>query len=173
MQAAIYTPFAELRPRPLNQLVFQQLHYFRLTKVIEKMIKIILAEDNLLVRDGIKMLLDLEGGIEVVGEASDGQEVVHLLESGREADLVLTDLNMPGMGGLELIQTLGKIRPQLPLVVLSMNHEKRYITEAFNAGAKGYLIKGLGSEELLFAISHVHMGNHYLCSEASMSLLQS
>ena len=137
------------------------------------MIKIILAEDNLLIRDGIKLLLELEGSIEVVGEASDGQEALRLLENGQKVDLILTDLNMPGMNGLELIQTLGKRKPEIPLVVLSMNFEKQYITQAFRAGAKGYLIKGLSSEELLFAINHVHTGNSYLCSEASMYLINS
>ena len=138
-----------------------------------EMIKIILAEDNLLIRDGIKLLLELEGGVEVVGEASDGQEVVRLLEKGQEADLVLTDINMPGMDGLELIQSLGNSKPELPVMVLSMNYEKHYIKQAFRAGARGYLIKGLGSEELLFAINHVYMGNSYLCSEASMNLINS
>jgi len=135
------------------------------------MIKIILAEDNLLIRDGIKLLLELEGGVEVVGEASDGWEVLQLLDGELEADLVLTDLNMPGMDGLELIQTLGKTKSAIPVVVLSMNYEKHYITQAFRAGAKGYLIKGLSAEELLFAINHVNAGNSYLCSEASMHLI--
>lgn len=135
------------------------------------MIKIILAEDHQVVRNGIKLLLESQDGLGVVGEANNGNEVLALLNSGMKADLVLTDISMEGIDGIELIGRLGSEYPDIKVVVLSMLNNSQHVFRAFENGALGYLVKNIGYEELLFALKHVHSGGRYLSEEISMMLL--
>lgn len=135
------------------------------------MIQIILAEDHHVVRNGIKALLEKTGNIHVCGEAVNGKEVINLLQAGVEADLLLTDVNMPDMGGLELIEVLKSKYPRLKIVVLSMLDNDKFVAKALRSGAWGYLLKNITPEELIFALNHIHFHDKYICSELSMRFI--
>jgi DNA-binding NarL/FixJ family response regulator len=129
------------------------------------MIDILLAEDHNIVRNGIKSLLEKEPGITVVGEATNGMETLSLLKTGIKADVVLADMNMPGMGGLELTENINKLYPDCKVIILSALDHEKYVIKAFQSGAKGYLLKSVSATELVFAVKHTLVDNLYLCSE--------
>ncbi len=134
------------------------------------LIKLLIAEDHNIVRKGIRSLLEQVDDIEVVGEASCGDEVLEIIESGTPTDLVLLDLNMPGVNGLELIGTLNKVSA-VKVVVLSMVDSEQYAIQACHAGAKGYLLKSVTHDELIFSIRHVAAGHPYVCSDMVSKIL--
>jgi two-component system, NarL family, response regulator NreC len=135
------------------------------------LISVLLAEDHNIVRSGIKSLLDNETNIQVIGEASNGKEAIRILENGGEANIIVTDLNMPGMTGNELISYLNENFDPLKIVVLSMSEQEKDVSDAFQAGADGYLLKNVSKEELIFAIQHVMAGGQYICAELSIRML--
>ncbi|MBD1363058.1 response regulator transcription factor [Mucilaginibacter sp. ZT4R22] len=135
------------------------------------MINIILADDHNLVRNGIKALLDREPLCKIVGEADDGATVLALLKQGIIADIVLTDISMQGMGGLELVESLKTSHPEIKSVVLSVHDNEQYVTKAFRMGAIGYLLKSIGADELIFAIKHISQNNQYVSSQLSTKFL--
>lgn len=134
------------------------------------MINVLLAEDHNIVRNGIKSLLDNEANLKVIGEAANGQEAIHFLEQGSNANLIIADLNMPGMSGNDLISHLRANYPNLKVVILSMSDHEKYVSEAFKAGADGYLLKNVSKDELIFALKHVMAGGRYICSELSVRM---
>jgi len=136
------------------------------------MIKIILAEDHLVVRNGIKMLLESQEDLAVVGEASSGLEALSLLADGNIPDILVTDISMSEMDGLELISRLTLQYPLVKVIVLSMLNNTQYVIKAFEKGALGYLVKNVGYDELLFGIHHVYKGGRFLCEEISMQMLE-
>lgn len=129
------------------------------------MIKVLLAEDHNIVRNGIRSLLDKQADINVVGEATDGLEVLHIVDKGVKPDIVLTDINMPNLNGLALIEQLRQRLPDVKVLILSMLDHENYVMQAVGAGASGFLLKNVGEEEMMFAIRHVSAGNLYVCSE--------
>lgn len=135
------------------------------------MIKIILAEDHLVVRNGIKLLLDTQDNISVIGEADNGAQVLNLIQSGKIPDIVLTDINMDDINGIELLKRLNQDYPSIRTIILSMLNTSPYVLEAFGKGAKGYLVKNVSYEELLFSINHIAKGGRYLCEELAMLLI--
>lgn len=135
------------------------------------MIKIILAEDHLVVRNGIKLLLDTQDNISVIGEADNGAQVLNLIQSGKIPDIVLTDINMDDINGIELLNRLNQDYPSIRTIILSMLNTSPYVLEAFGKGAKGYLVKNVSYEELLFSINHIAKGGRYLCEELAMLLI--
>ena len=138
----------------------------------EDMLKIILAEDHNIVRNGIKVLLDAEEDFNVIGEATDGKEVLKILEKNDDVDLIITDINMPQMDGIELLKEMKVLNPEIRVIVLSMLDSEEFVSRAFAEGASGYLLKNISSDELIFAIKHVSSGHRYLCSELSIKLLE-
>lgn len=135
------------------------------------MIKVVLVEDHLVVRNGIKLLLDAAGDIEIVAEAENGNELISMLENGIKPDIVISDINMPLMDGLELTSFLASRYPSIKVILLSMLNTVEQMLEAFNKGAKGYLVKNVGFSELIFAIQHVAEGGRYVCAELSMMMV--
>ncbi|WP_437920052.1 response regulator [Sphingobacterium sp. LRF_L2] len=136
------------------------------------MIKIILAEDHLVVRNGIKLLIDSQDHLSVVGEADNGNDVLSLLRDGCEADIVLSDISMAGMDGITLVEKLKEEYPAIKVVILSMMSSSQHVFQAFEKGAWGYLVKNVGYDELLFAVQHVGKGGRYLCEELAMMLVE-
>jgi DNA-binding NarL/FixJ family response regulator len=124
-------------------------------------IRVLLADDHKLVRAGIRSLLEEISGVEVVGEAGDGQEVVRLVEE-HEPDLVLTDIAIPGLNGLEVTRHLTKTFPHVRVVILTMYTDDEHVYLALQAGAAGYLVKASAREELELAIRAVARGDTYL-----------
>jgi len=130
-------------------------------------IKILVADDHAVVRQGIKQIIADQADMVVAGEASTGQEVVSQALSG-DYDLVLLDITMPGGGGLESLKDLRRGKPDLPVLMLTIHPEDQYARRALKAGASGYLTKDSAPENLVSAIRHVAAGGKY----ASASLVE-
>ncbi|MCL7986962.1 response regulator transcription factor [Sphingobacterium sp. lm-10] len=137
------------------------------------MVRIILADDHRVVRNGIRLLLETQPDINIIAEATSGEEVLALLNDNSDVDILLTDMNMNGISGPELMQSVSNDFPHIKVVFLSMIDNELEVKEVMNLGAKAYLLKNADYDELLFAISHVGKGGQYLSSEISMRLLQS
>ncbi|MCD0486934.1 response regulator transcription factor [Pedobacter sp. MC2016-14] len=135
------------------------------------MLNVILAEDHIVMRNGLKMLLEMDGKIQVIAEASGGREVLNLAAQLPKIDFVISDISMPDMDGIEMLKLLKQSRPEVKVIILSMLDVEKYIIEAFSAGVSGYLLKSVSTAELLFAIEHVHSGGTYLCTGLSKNLL--
>jgi DNA-binding NarL/FixJ family response regulator len=136
------------------------------------MINLIMADDHKLIRDGLKfMLKGSDESILIRGEAASGKELIDMLTS-TEADVILIDIDMPEMNGLEATQYITANFPHSKVLVLSMLGNEKYISAAMNAGAKGYILKTVGQEELIFAIHSVARGENYISTEIAMNLLK-
>jgi DNA-binding NarL/FixJ family response regulator len=125
-------------------------------------IRIVLVEDHTIVRAGLRRLLEVRTGYEVVGETSDGLEAIRLVET-LNPDIVILDLMLPGLGGLEVSRRLSKGSPDTKIVVLSMHSDESYVSECMNGGASAYVLKDSDSEELFDAIAAVRAGRRYWC----------
>ena len=135
------------------------------------MLNVILADDDTLVREGIKMILTAQERVNVLGEASNGTQVMNILSEGLVPHIVLTDINMPEMDGISLVSSLRKIYPAIKVIMLTMSDSNKFIQQSFTAGASGYLLKTIHPEELIFALNQVNTGERYICSTLSMRLL--
>lgn len=133
------------------------------------MIKILLADDHNLVREGLKRIVEESPGMEVIAEASDGRQALQLIKE-TNPDVALIDISMPELDGLEVIRELQISHPSLPIIVLTMHEEEQYIIRAIEAGAMGYITKRSVSEQLVKAIHQVYSGSRYLTSEAAEAL---
>ena len=130
------------------------------------MIKIVLADDHQVVRKGFKALLSAEADFSVVGEAGDGLEALNLIEQLQPEILVL-DLMMPGINGLEVTRQASKKNLKTSIVILSMHSNEAYVLEALRSGAKAFILKESPPEELIKAIKEVSCGRRYLSSPLS------
>ena len=134
-------------------------------------IKIILTEDHQLLRDGIKALI-ASGNIEIIGEASTGTELWKLMESA-QPDIILMDISLPDVSGIDLTRTLSERYPEVKVLILSMFTDESFISQAIKAGAKGYLHKNTTREEMLLAIDTVYSGNEFYSDNISKIILKS
>jgi len=125
------------------------------------MTHVLLADDHALVRAGLKLLVQKLPGVEVVGETGDGLEVVKLAQS-LQPDIVLMDIAMPGLNGLDAALRIKKASPAVKVILLSMFGSEDHLRQAMDAGASGYLLKGADLEELGRAIQAVRHGDTYL-----------
>lgn len=135
------------------------------------MLNVILADDDTLVREGIKMILTAQERVNILGEASNGTQVMSMISEGLLPHIVLTDINMPEMDGISLVSSLRRIYPEIKVIMLTMSDSNKFIQQSFTAGASGYLLKTIHPEELIFALNQVNMGERYICSTLSMRLL--
>jgi DNA-binding NarL/FixJ family response regulator len=135
------------------------------------MVRIILAEDHNIVRDGIKNLLEREANFEIVGEATNGEEVLRLIDGGLTPDIILADMNMPVMDGLVLAQKLMEASVKAKVIMLTMLDHEKYVIQAFKNGVTGYLLKNVSADELIFAINHIHGDGNYICSELALRFM--
>jgi len=133
------------------------------------MIRIVIADDHTIVREGLSRLLDGVGDCEIVGEASDGFEVLQRVRS-MEFDVLLLDMSMPGKSGMELIKQVKSERPKLRILVLSMHEERQYAVRAIRAGASGYMTKESASRQLVAAIRKVAGGGAVISAEVAEQL---
>lgn len=132
--------------------------------------RILLAEDHLVVRDGIKMLLSNEDNLEVVADVCCGQEILDLIAAGVEADILITDLNMDN-GGFRFVKDLYEKNTGIYVIMLTMLYDEHYVAQSFRYGSRGYLVKNVNAEEMLFCINHFAKGGRYLCEELTMNLV--
>jgi DNA-binding NarL/FixJ family response regulator len=133
-------------------------------------IRVVLADDHTLLRAGIRLLLEEMDGIEVVAEAANGFEALEQLEAHRP-EILLTDIAMPGVGGLDLTARVISEHPQTRVVILSMHKDEEYVRRAMIAGASGYLLKDSDTEELGLALRAVARGETYLSPAVSKHLV--
>lgn len=139
---------------------------------MSKGLKILLVDDHRVLRTGMKLLLSTQEDMCVVGEASDGQEALAMLERS-PVDLVMLDLSMPVMGGLECLQEIRRRNYPVKVLILTMYSEQQYIKEVMTQGADGYLCKDSVDSELFQAIRTVAAGERYLGEQAAHALLDS
>ena len=133
------------------------------------MIRVVIADDHTLVREGLKQLLLAAGDLEVVGEARDGHDVLRHVREG-DFDVLLLDMSMPGKSGMELIKQVRTEKPKLRILVLSMHQEHQYAVRALKAGASGYLTKDSASAQLVAAIRKVAAGGAFISAEVAEQL---
>lgn len=132
---------------------------------------IVITDDHAIVRDGLRWMLESERDIDIVGECGSGEELLDSISDMDDTDVVLLDIRMPGMSGLETLAALRKDHPDLPVLMLSMHDEAELVAGAIGRGANGYLLKSAGREELLKAIDIVGKGGAYLQGELTVPLL--
>jgi DNA-binding NarL/FixJ family response regulator len=135
------------------------------------MIKIVLADDHRIVRQGVRALLEAEPDFDILAEAKDGLEAVSMVERFHP-DILLLDLIMPEMNGLEVTRVVRKRFPKTNIVFLTMHANEAYVLEALQAGARGYVIKDSSSEELVRAIREVAAGHRYLGPPLSEEMVE-
>jgi DNA-binding NarL/FixJ family response regulator len=128
------------------------------------MIRVLIADDHQLVREGLGRILASQTGMEILGEAASGEELLELLEENRP-DVVLLDISMPGMDFMEIMRRIQNRHPDLPVLIVSMHAEKLWAVQAFRAGAAGYLTKNHSAAELVEGIRRLHRGSRYLTPE--------
>ena len=133
------------------------------------MIRILLADDHGIVRDGLRRIVEEDGAMEVVAEASDGLEAIQKVAASRP-DVAVVDISMPGIDGLEVVSRLKDSHPAMPVLILTMHEEAQYVVRAIEAGAMGYLTKQSAPEQLVTAIRRVHAGHRYITEEATEAL---
>ncbi len=132
--------------------------------------RVLLAEDHTIVRKGLRSLLDKETGIEVVGEAEDGREAIVKAEE-LHPDVVVMDIAMPGLNGLEATRQIKKRFSDIKIIILTMHANEEYILQSLKAGASGYLIKKAAPAELISAINAVHKGHSFLSPSISRMVI--
>jgi two-component system response regulator NreC len=132
--------------------------------------KVLLVDDHQIIIDGMKSLLQNSDDIKVSGEANNGREALRIMEI-LEPDVVLMDIDMPVMNGIDTLKEIGKRFPQVKVIILSMHNEAGMIKSLMNIGAQGYLLKSCAQDELISAIRKVAAGQSYFSTEVTLSLL--
>jgi two-component system, NarL family, invasion response regulator UvrY len=132
-------------------------------------IKILLADDHIMFRDGVKQVLSETAGLAVVDEASTAAEVIEKAKHSK-CDVVVLDIAMPGRGGIDVLKQLKQMNPRLHVLILSMYPEDQYAFRAIQAGASGYLTKNKASIELIEAIRRIASGRKYISGEVAEQL---
>ncbi len=139
---------------------------------ITEKIRIILVEDHVIVRDGIKMILQSERNIEIVGEASSYSELKKMLEY-MNPDILIMDISLPDVSGIEITTKLSKSHPEIKVIILSMHIKEDFIFNSIKAGTRGYLPKNTSKSDLINAVNTVYKGGEYYSAEVSNIVLKS
>jgi two-component system response regulator DegU len=135
-------------------------------------INVVLADDHTVVRNGIKLLLETEGEIKVIGEANDGLEALEAVKQ-LQPDVLVIDIRMPNMNGLEATRKLKDYSEKTRALILSMHNDEEYILQSVEVGASGYLLKDTSKDEFLKAIRSIHKGGKYFSGDISNVLINS
>ena len=134
-------------------------------------IRVVIVDDHDLVRFGFKSLLSAQAGIEVVETLSSGEEAINWCRDNKgSADIILMDVNMPGIGGVEATHRISKAWPDIGIIIITVHAEGPLPKQLLNGGARGYLTKGNGVEEMITAIRDVHQGKHYIAKDIAQQL---
>ena len=133
------------------------------------MIRLVLVDDHDIVRTGISYIIEKEADIEIVGEAGDGEKGLHLIRE-LKPDVVLMDVNMPNLGGVEATRRIHGSMPDVKVIILTVHSEAPFPTRLLDAGAMGYLTKGCAAEDLLAAIRSVNRGQRYIGKDIAQRL---
>lgn len=133
------------------------------------MIKVLLADDHTIVREGLKKVLEDSNEIEVIAEAADGETALDEVMN-KKPDVAIIDISMPGMDGLEVVARLTSYCSKVPVLILTMYDEEQYVIRAIEAGAMGYVTKQSAPEQLVESVKKIHSGGRYLTEKASEAL---
>jgi len=136
------------------------------------MIRVLIAEDHLMVRSGIRALLEKSGDLNILGEASNGQEAVEMVEK-LKPDVLIMDIMMPRLNGIQAAENIRKLRLPTNILLLSMYSDELLVYQALQSGVKGYVLKSSVSDELLWAVQAVASGKTYLSSQISEIAVES
>jgi len=142
----------------------------KLSKNMSDIIRVVLADDHVFVRDGIKSLLENEANIDVVGEAIDGADALEVV-AAHTPDLLIVDIRMPHLTGIEVVEKLRKDNNDVKIIMLSMHESEEYVLKSIKAGADGYLLKGSSKDEFLKALHTVANGGKYFSGDISSILI--
>jgi len=132
-------------------------------------IRVFLADDHAVVRDGLRMVLEARGEITVIGEAGNGRDAVRQVNR-LQPDVVVMDITMPGLNGIEATAQLQETCPGVQVIILSMHATDEYVFRALQAGASGYVLKESAGKELTEAVRAVHHGQRYICQRINSSM---
>ena len=135
-----------------------------------KKIKVLIADDHVMVRQGFMLLLNAQPDIEVVGEAADGNEMVELTEN-LHPDVVLADISMPNLNGIEATRLIHQRNPEMPVVMITIHTSSSYVVRALRSGARGYVVKNDDFQHVIQAIKAVILGQRYLSSSVSEQII--
>lgn len=135
------------------------------------MIKILVADDYVLIREGLKKVIKRESDLEVVAEACNGGEVLRQLQK-HEIDVVVLDISMPVRDGIDVLKDISKHYPTIPVLILTMHSEKKYAVRALMAGAAGYITKEGAARELIVAIRKIYEGGKYVSADLAEYLVE-
>ena len=133
------------------------------------MIKVLLADDHSIVREGLKKVLEENNEIKVIAEAADGETAFDKAMASKP-DVAVIDITMPGMDGLEVVTQMASYCPDIPVLILTMHDEEQYVIRAIEAGAMGYVTKQSAPEQLVAAVKKINAGGRYLTEKASEAL---
>lgn len=135
------------------------------------MIRVVIAEDHLMVRSGIRALLEKSGEVHILGEASNGQEAIEMVQRLRP-DVLIMDIMMPRLNGIQAAENIRKLRLPTYILLLSMYSDEGLVYQALQSGVKGYVLKSSVSDELLWAVQAVAKGKAYLSSQISQIVVE-
>jgi len=135
-----------------------------------KKIKVLIADDHVMVRQGFIVLLNAQPDIEVIGEAADGNEMVEQAES-LHPDVVLADISMPNLNGIEATKVIHQRNPEMPVVMITVHTSSSYVVRALRSGARGYVVKNDDFQHVVQAIKAVSEGQRYLSSQVSEQII--
>lgn len=133
-------------------------------------IRVMLADDHKIVRDGIKLMLDSQAGIDLISEAETGTEVLSLLKD-ELVDIIVMDINMPELDGIQATKAVKETYPDVKILALTMSNDELHIRQMIQAGASGYIMKSAGRSELKDAIFTIMDGRHYFSTDATQSIM--
>jgi len=133
------------------------------------MIKVLLADDHSIVREGLRRVLEDSNEIRVIAEAADGETAFDAAMASKP-DVAVIDISMPGMDGLEVVTRMSSYCPDIPVLILTMHDEEQYVIRAIEAGAMGYVTKQSAPEQLVEAVRKINAGGRYLTEKASEAL---
>lgn len=134
-------------------------------------IKLMIVDDHVMIREGLKQLLSLEDDIEIVAEASSGLECLELLEK-HDVDVILMDIKMPGINGIEATRLVCSKYPHVKVIMLTIYKDDEYVTNAIQAGAKGYVLKKVGRDELINVIHNIMADQAFLDASVTASIFK-
>jgi DNA-binding NarL/FixJ family response regulator len=138
---------------------------------MKKQYRIVIAEDHTILREGLKSLLRADPAFDIVGEAEDGRDAIQCVQT-LSPDLVLMDLSMPRMNGLDALKEIKKLNPEAKVIVLTVHKTEEYVLTTLQAGADGYVLKDATHSELVMAIKNVLMGKRYLSPGISEKVIE-
>jgi two-component system nitrate/nitrite response regulator NarL len=134
--------------------------------------KIFIVDDHQMVIDGLRLMIEGFEGFDIVGESNHPEQALDMLKTN-EVDILLTDVSMPGMSGIELTRQVKKAHPQIKVLALSMFGDSQVITEMVDAGVSGYILKNTGKQELVEALNRLAAGQNYFAQDITLQLSRS